>query len=62
VAIRILEALERYARTEHGAVKKLVQSREYRMRVGDWRIRFERLPGDELVVTRILHRSRAYRE
>jgi mRNA interferase RelE/StbE len=60
---RVLNALERYAETGHGDVKALKgHPGEYRLRAGDWRIRFAldaaRL---ELVVLHVLHRREAYR-
>jgi mRNA interferase RelE/StbE len=44
-----------------GDVKRLRGSNEYRLRVGDWRVRFER-EDRELVITvvRVLPRGRAY--
>jgi len=62
---RILSAITRLA---HGAelvgdIKRVTGSGEYRLRVGDWRVRFER--DDRLrtiVVVRVLPRGRAYRE
>lgn len=67
VASRIIEALERYARTGDGDVKRLQGTTEMRLRVGDWRVRFERRPNAErpdtgtLEVLRVLHRREAYR-
>jgi mRNA interferase RelE/StbE len=60
---RVIEALDRLAAGERlpGDVRRLAGSTEYRLRVGDWRIRFE-LDGDRLLITvvRILPRGRAY--
>lgn len=44
-----------------GDVKRLTGSSEYRLRVGDWRVRFER-DGRRLVITvvRVLPRGRVY--
>jgi mRNA interferase RelE/StbE len=44
-----------------GDVKKLRGTTEYRLRVGDWRVRFER-DGELLLITviRVLPRGRAY--
>ncbi len=60
---RILRAIERLAEGAEltGDVKRLQGSHEYRLRVGDWRVRFER-DGQQLiiVVVRILPRGRAY--
>lgn len=60
---RILRAIAKLA---HGAeltgdVKRLTNSDEYRLRVGDWRVRFEK---DQrllvITVVRVLPRGRAY--
>jgi mRNA interferase RelE/StbE len=61
---RIIAAVERLAATGRGDVKRLRGSAdpEYRLRVGDWRLRFvidhER---GVLRVRRVLPRSEAYR-
>jgi len=61
-ALQIFEALDRYARTDEGNVAQLKgQQKEFRLRVGDWRVRFIR---DEANTIRILHvpkRGEAYR-
>lgn len=61
---RVLTALDRYvADPAVGDVRKLVASDEWRLRVGDWRVRFLRDPDTKtLVVRRVLHRREAYRE
>ena len=60
---RIVDALDRLAAGERlsGDVRRLAGSTEYRLRVGDWRVRFE-LDGDRLLITvvRVLPRGRAY--
>jgi mRNA interferase RelE/StbE len=46
-----------------GDVRRLTGSSEWRLRVGDWRIRFVRDEGERLIsVIRILPRGRAYRD
>lgn len=61
---RITEALERYAADEHGDVLRLkdIEPPEWRLRVGDWRVRFQ-LDFEEriLYVLRVLPRDKAYR-
>jgi mRNA interferase RelE/StbE len=61
---RISEALDRYAADEHGDVLRLtdVEPPEWRLRVGDWRVRF-RLDFEAriLYVLRVLPRDKAYR-
>lgn len=60
---RILGAIRRLGESAEltGDVKRLTGSNEYRLRVGDWRVRFER-DGRQLVimVVRVLPRGRAY--
>jgi mRNA-degrading endonuclease RelE of RelBE toxin-antitoxin system len=62
VAMRILEGLARFLFTEEGDVKLLKGSdpREYRLRVGDYRIRFLDL-GETLQILSVRHRREAYR-
>jgi len=62
IARRVKQAVERFAETGAGNVKKLqgLAPPEYRLRVGDYRVRFEA----ELETTRILrvrNRREAYR-
>ena len=61
---RVLAALERLAETGHGDVTKLtdVNPPEYRLRVGDWRVRYGLDPTARiLTVLRVLPRGKAYR-
>jgi len=62
MARRIQRTVERFAQTEMGNVKKLqgIDPPEYRLRVGDWRVRFA-LAGDTVRVLRVLNRKDAYR-
>jgi len=62
IARRIQRTVERFAQTETGNVRKLqgIDPPEYRLRVGDWRIRFV-LDGDTVRVLRVLNRRDAYR-
>lgn len=62
-AHRMKQAIERLAETGVGDVKKLqgVDPPEFRLRVGDFRVRFS-LPGDQTVrVNRVQNRRDAYR-
>jgi mRNA interferase RelE/StbE len=64
VAARIVRAIERYAATGHGDVKRL-QGRgdEMRLRVGDWRVIFTfEDDGETILIGRILPRGRVYRD
>jgi mRNA interferase RelE/StbE len=60
-AMRILSALHRLADTGQGDVKRLKgSSEELRLRVGNYRVRFQDL-GDSIVVLAVKHRREAYR-
>ncbi len=61
-AIRVLHGLARFVATDEGDVKQLqdVDPPEYRLRVGDYRIRFYD-HGDTLEILAVKHRSGAYR-
>lgn len=61
---RVIDAVEHFAKTGEGDVVRLVDvvPPEYRLRVGDWRVRF--VPDHErhlLHVLRVLPRGKAYR-
>lgn len=62
IRVRVLAALDRYVQDPAlGDVRKLAGSDHFRLRVGDWRVRFAR--ADEtrtIVVLRVLPRGRAY--
>ena len=59
---RIVNALDRFvANPQASDTRKLANSDEWRLRVGDWRVRFNF--DDEahtIIVTRVLPRGRAY--
>jgi mRNA interferase RelE/StbE len=61
-ALRILHALARYLASGEGDVKRLqdIEPPEFRLRVGNYRIRFHDL-GDSIVVLAVRHRGDAYR-
>jgi mRNA interferase RelE/StbE len=60
IARRVKQAVERFAETGDG-VKKLhgIDPPEYRLRVGDFRVRFE-LDGETLRILRVRNRREAY--
>lgn len=60
--VRVRAALDRFVATGQGDVVKLqdVDPPEYRLRVGEHRIRF-RYRGETLEVLRVLPRGKAYR-
>jgi mRNA interferase RelE/StbE len=61
-AMRIFEALGRFAETGAGDVKKLKgEDTEYRLRVGDYRVRFTESPAGTLHIHAVRHRREAYR-
>ena len=62
IARRVKLAVERFAETRAGNVKKLqgIEPPEYRLRVGDWRVRFHQ-DGAIIRVLRVLNRREAYR-
>ena len=60
---RIITAMERFASTGQGDVVRLtdVQPPEFRLRVGDWRVRFTQDPASRTIfVLRVLPRDKAY--
>jgi mRNA interferase RelE/StbE len=61
-AMRILYALAHFVATGGGDVKRLqdIEPPEFRLRVGDYRLRFHDL-GHTLEVTAVKHRREAYR-
>ena len=62
LARRVKNTVERFAATGAGNVKKLqdIEPPEYRLRVGDYRVRFE-LEGETMRILRVRNRREAYR-
>lgn len=62
IAKRVVLAIERLAEGDpRSDVRKLSGADEYRLRAGEWRVRFQRNGGkNEILVLRILPRGRAY--
>jgi mRNA-degrading endonuclease RelE of RelBE toxin-antitoxin system len=61
---RVVDAVKHFARTGEGDVERLVNVTppEYRLREGDWRVRFARDHEHHLIqVLRVRHRREAYR-
>lgn len=61
---RVVEAVNRFAGSGSGDVLQLtgIQPPEWRLRVGDWRVRFRKEPSASvLVLLRVLPRDKAYR-
>ena len=64
VATRITHAIELFAETGHGDVKKLTNAGgAYRLRVGDWRVRFTIIDGElhVMLIQSVLSRGEAYK-
>ena len=61
-ALRILHALARLLATGEGDVERLqdIEPPEFRLRVGDYRVRFHDL-GDTIEILSVKHRREAYR-
>lgn len=61
-ALRLLHGLARFAFSEEGDVNRLQGSEppEFRLRLGDYRIRFHDL-GGAIEILRVRHRREAYR-
>jgi mRNA interferase RelE/StbE len=62
IARRVKQAVERFAQTGAGNVKRLhgIDPPEYRLRMGDYRVRFH-LDGETVRVLRVRNRREAYR-
>lgn len=61
--LRIAVSLQRLVENNVGDVKRLqgIDPSEYRLRVGDWRVRFSYPEPDTIRVNRVLNRKDAYR-
>ncbi len=62
IARRVKQGVERFAQTGAGNVKRLqgIDPPEYRLRIGDWRVRFHQSP-DIIRILRVRNRREAYR-
>ena len=62
LAAHLQEAIEAYAETRRGQVRRLAGRDEWRLRVGDWRILFVTEAGGEAIVVKAIDNRRdAYR-
>lgn len=61
--LRVLASLQRLVENDSGNVKKLhgIDPPEFRLRVGEWRVRFSYPDPETVRVNRILNRKDAYR-
>ena len=62
IARRVKQAVERFGDTGAGSVKRLqgIDPPEYRLRVGDYRVRFQQ-QGETVRILRVRNRREAYR-
>lgn len=60
-AMSILRALTDYAGSGKGRIKRLKASGDLRLRIGDYRLRFEVIDEDSCRVLRVSNRREAYR-
>jgi mRNA interferase RelE/StbE len=63
IAKRVILAIERLAADDpRSDIRKLRGADEYRLRAGEWRVRFDRDETDHMIVVlRVLPRGRAYK-
>jgi len=61
-ALQILHGLDRFSATGEGDVKRLqnIEPPEFRLRIGNYRVRFFDL-GDTILILTVKHRREAYR-
>jgi len=64
IAMNILTGIHRLAETGVGDIKKLegIEPTEFRLRVGDYRVRFTEESGDILRIHAVKNRKEAYRK
>lgn len=60
-AMRILLSLTRFAKTGEGDVKQLKGTTDFRLRVGDYRVRMRALQDGTIRIAQVKHRREAYR-
>ena len=59
-AMNILLALTRFGNTGEGDVKQLKGSKDFRLRVGDYRVRMRSLNYGTIRIAQVKHRREAY--
>jgi mRNA-degrading endonuclease RelE of RelBE toxin-antitoxin system len=61
--LRVTAAIQRLVLTNAGNIKKLqdIDPPEYRLRVGDWRVRFSRPDADTVCINRVQDLKDVYR-
>ncbi|MCA9825808.1 MAG: type II toxin-antitoxin system RelE/ParE family toxin [Dehalococcoidia bacterium] len=58
---RVRQGIDRLAQGETVDIRKIVGGDEYRLRVGDYRVRLSFHPEQRALIIRVLHRREAYR-
>ena len=59
----VIRGLDRLAETRQGDIRQLHgPTTEWRLRVGDWRVRFSLLSSGNILILRVQNRREAYRE
>ena len=63
ISMPIIAGIRRLVLTDVGDIKKLqgVDPPEYRLRIGDWRVRFSRPDEDTICINRVQNRRDVYR-
>jgi len=63
IRLRLVAAIQSLVRTNEGTIKKLqgIDPPEFRLRNGDWRIRFSYPDSDTVRINRVQNRRDAYR-
>jgi len=63
IRLRLVAAIQSLVRTNEGNIKKLqgIDPPEFRLRNGDWRIRFSYPDSDTVRINRVQNRRDAYR-
>jgi len=59
--MNILLALTRFGNTGEGDLKQLKGSKDFRLRVGDYRVRMRQLKDGTIRIAQVKHRREAYR-
>lgn len=61
--LRIVAAIQRLAESNAGDIRKLqgIDPPEFRLRIGDWRVRFSYVEPATIRINRVLNRKDAYR-
>ncbi len=63
VRLRVAAAIQRLLQTNTGNIKRLqgIDPPEFRLRVGDWRVRFSYTDSETVYINRVRHRRDVFR-